>query len=178
MFISTVNESFLDCKFLQEVHKRKGQLPGIVFVLQRYRVWGVSLSSLYFSLNNEDCHLYSILCGNLSVFRLPQREPPTSKTYSEIHCIASPLLCPRTKSGQGSPVTNTCTHAKTGGWGLHIKVYSTHSRRVFTDGNLTPFPPKFTSAHTRHWSQRPLVVTSLLFVGLFLLLFASRWYQW
>ena len=121
---------------------RKGQLPGIVFVLQRYRVWGVSLSSLYFSLNNEDCHLYSILCGNLSVSRLPQREPPTSMTYSEIHSIASPLLCPRTKSGQVSSVTNTCTHARTRGWGLHIKVYSTHSRRVFTDCNLTPFPPK------------------------------------
>ena len=95
-FISTLNESFLDCKFLQEVHMRKGQLPGIVFVLQRCRLWGVSLFSLYFSLNNEDCHLYSILCGNLSVFRLPQRQPPTNVTCSVIHCIASPLLHPRT----------------------------------------------------------------------------------
>lgn len=111
-FISTVNESFLDCKFLQEVHMRKEKLPGIVFVLQRYRLWGMSLYSLYFSLNNEDCHLYSILHGNLPVSRLLQREPPTNMTYSVIHCIASPLLHPRTESSQGSFVTNMCTHAK------------------------------------------------------------------
>lgn len=58
---------------------RKGPPPEIVFVLQRYRLWGVSLFSLYFSSNNEDCQLYSISHSNLSVSRLSQKERASCK---------------------------------------------------------------------------------------------------
>lgn len=119
----------------------EGQLPGIVFVLQRYRLWGVSLFSLYFSLNNEDCHLYSILCGNLSVFRLPQRQPPTNVTCSCDSLYSLTSSTSQNKSGQGSPVTNTCTHAKTRGWGLYIQGYSTHSRGCLLTVTLLHFLP-------------------------------------
>ena len=102
-------------------------------------------------------------------------ESPTNMTYSVIHCIASPLLRPRTESSQGSFVTNMYTHAKTSGWGLHSKVHpyiQPGCLLIVTWLHFLPNSHLLTPGTDLSSFSCHLTVSCL-----FLLLFASRWHQ-